>query len=79
MSVSYYVLKLWQFMLQSPLAHTSGDCAPPVLTREGGKRVRYIQDLQMAPTNPYFRKQGKTLANFMLCYQKIFVPIRFCH
>jgi len=42
-------------------------------------KVRYIQDLQKALTNPCFRKQGATLANFMLRYQKIFVPIRLCH
>jgi len=24
-------------------------------------------------------KQGATLDNFMPCYQKIFVPINFCH
>jgi len=29
--------------------------------------------------NSCFRKQGATPANFMLCYQKIFVPINIPH
>ena len=43
------------------------------------KRLRCIRDLQKTLKNPCFRKQESTLANFMLCYQKIFVPIKFCH
>jgi len=35
--------------------------------------VRWIRHLQNALTNPWFRKQGTTLANFILCYQKISV------
>jgi len=36
-------------------------------------------DLQKALTNLCFRKQSATLANFMLCHQKIFVPQEFRH
>ena len=46
----------------------------PDLTREGNKRVRCIRHLRKALANLCFRKQGATLANFILCYQKIFVP-----
>jgi len=49
----------------------------PDLTRE------WKRDLQKALTNPWFRKQGAILANFILCYQKIFVPknlsLKFMH
>jgi len=45
--------------------------------------VRWIRHLQNALTNPWFRKQGATLANFILFYQKIFVPknlsLKFMH
>jgi len=27
---------------------------------------------------PWFRKQEETLVNFILCYQKMFVPKKFC-
>jgi len=46
------------------------------LKKEENKWVRYIRDLQMVLTSPYIRKQSATLANFMFCYQKIFVPIK---
>ena len=46
----------------------------PDLTREWNKWVRWIRNLQKALTNRWFRKQGTTLANFILCYQNIFVP-----
>ena len=36
--------------------------------------VRWISHLQKALTNPWFRKQGATLANFILCYQKTLRP-----
>jgi len=43
------------------------------------KRFRFIRDLVKALKNLCFRKQGATLANCMLCYEKIFVPIKLCH
>jgi len=47
----------------------------PDLTRErNNKRVRWIRHLQKALTNSWFRKQGATLANFILFNKKIFVP-----
>ena len=49
------------------------------LMREENKQVRCIRHLPNALTNPCFSKQGATLANFMLCYQTIFVPIKCCH
>jgi len=51
----------------------------PDLTREGNKRVRWIRHLEKALTNSYFQKTSATLAAFMLRYQKIFVPKKFCH
>jgi len=51
----------------------------PYPAREGNKRVHCIWDLHKALTNPCFRKQGATLANFMLWYQKIFAPIELYH
>jgi len=47
----------------------------------------YFGAPQGAPCTPveerWFRKQGATLANFILCYQKIFVPknlsLKFMH
>jgi len=50
------------------------------LTREGNKRVRCIRDLQKTLIIPFFRKQvAIVVANFVLCYQKIFLPLKFCH
>jgi len=55
----------------------------PDLTREWNKRVRWIRHLQKALTKPWFRKQGATLANFIMCHQKLFVPkhlsLKFMH
>jgi len=36
--------------------------------------VRWIRHFRKALTNQWFRKQGATLANFILCCQKIFMP-----
>jgi len=50
---------------------------------EWKKPVRWIRHLQKALTNPWFRKQGVTLANVILCHQKIFVAknlsLKFMH
>ena len=48
---------------------------PPMdLTREWNKRMRWIRHLQKSLINPWFRKHGVTLANFIVCYQTIFGP-----
>jgi len=53
------------------------------MAKEWNKRVRWIRYLQKALTNPWFRKHCANLANFILCYQKIFVPenlsLKFMH
>jgi len=45
--------------------------------------VLRIRHLQNALSNPWFGKQGATMANFILCHQKIFVPkkltLKFMH
>jgi len=46
----------------------------PDLTREWNKMVLRICHFQNALSNPWFGKQGATMANFILCHQKIFVP-----
>ena len=35
--------------------------------------------VQKALTNPCFRKQDATLTDYLLGYEKIFVPKKFCH
>jgi len=67
-------------MLHKPLVPTariSGDCNK---TWRGGetKKLRCIRHLQKALTSPCFRKQGSTPAKFILVYQKVFVPKKFC-
>jgi len=49
------------------------------LTRKGNKRVHSTRDFSKALTNPRFIKQCATLVNFMLCYQNIFLPMKFNH
>jgi len=45
--------------------------------------VRWIRHLRKALASPWFKKHGATLANFILCYPKIFVAknlsIKFMH
>ena len=73
--MTFWNLKLLECMLRSTL-----QLAPTVFATKpderGVKQVRCIRDLKKAPC---FRKQGATLANLVLCYQKIFVPIKLCH
>ena len=76
---------LWCFIIQnsesacsrSPYYTSHQGWLYPDLAREWNKRARWIWHFQMALANPWFGKQGATLANFILCYQKIFVPKRF--
>ena len=56
----------------TPTARTRGGCNHAWRERgTSNKRVRCIRGLQKALTNPYFRKQGATLANFMLCHRPV--------
>jgi len=65
---------------RSPAPRISGDCNQ---TWEGNKRNKRGGTLHSASSkgsdNPNFRKQGATLDNLILCYQKIFVPKKLCH
>jgi len=63
---------------ETSAARTSGDRDQTWLKR-GTSGYLCIRDFEKALTNSYLRKQGANLANFMLCHQKTFVPIKFCH
>jgi len=73
----FYYSTLWECMLQIPEPLSSYSSyqrwLQPDQTREWNKRVRCVQHLRKALTNPWFRKQVATLVSFILCY-KIFGP-----
>ena len=61
-----------------PTGGISGDC-DKTWREKGTKDTHCIWDLKQAPTNRALKSNGATLVNFMLCCQKIFVPLKFCH
>jgi len=75
----FYYSKLWECMLQKlliPTARIIGECnqtSPPGSGKSGCAGFGIFKRLWPL-TNSWFRKQGATLANFILYYQKISVP-----
>jgi len=84
--MTFYYSKLWECLILTflaPTARISGYCNQ---TWPGSGTVRGCAGFGIFKglwQNPWFRKQGATLANFILCYQKIFVPknlsLKFMH
>jgi len=73
--------KPWERTFQKPplvpTARTGDDCGQT--WRRSGTNGYAAFGIFETLTNPCYRKQDATLANFILCYQKIFVTKKFRH
>ena len=69
-------LRVHALEIPSPYGPHSDDCNQT--WPEWSKRMRWIRHLRKALTNPWFRKQGATLVNFIQWCQKIFAQ-KICH